>query len=406
MFDSNMFESGMEILQIISRGRGEARFVGGSVRNLLLAKAGVEVPPSDVDIATTLTPDETTKLFESHGIRVIPTGIDFGTVTIVYKQQNYEITTLRADIETDGRHAEVRYTKDWKEDASRRDFTFNALYMDEDGEITDFFNGQEDLKNGIVRFIGNAEERIKEDYLRILRMFRFHAYYGSGNILQSQLDTCKNLRDGLNIISGERIRAEMLKLLSSPNQQSAQHALEQMVTTGVFRQISGIDEKHYRMPRFSRLYTLTNEPNPIVSLATILCSKIPEEEIETFAARWRLSNKELRFFFRLRESMKIDYADDYQIRNSARINGKDEFHDHIILNYGKSRVTEEQGRELIKFATSFAVPDFPLKSADLMANGIKPGKQMGEILRRAEEIWERSNYTSTKEDLLKQVIAS
>jgi poly(A) polymerase len=396
-----MLNKGREVLQIInSSGKGaEARFVGGCVRNSLIDGA-----LTDIDIATNLTPDEVTQVFESKKIRVIPTGIDFGTVTIVHEGKNYEITTLRADIETDGRHAKVAYTKDWKEDASRRDFTFNALYMDVDGNITDYFNGQEDLKKGIVRFIGKAEERIKEDYLRILRMFRFHAYYGKEKLLKSQLDAVKSLSDGLSKISGERVHTEMTKLLSSPNAEKTLEALTEMVSTKILQLISSINEKDFRVEKLSNVYNLVKEPNPIVSLATILCSKIPDEQIDALAEKWRLSNKELRFLHRLREALTIDFKEDYQIRKSCRINGKDEFYDYIILNYAKGRVDMPAAEKLIKFAADFAVPDFPLKSHHLIEAGIQPGKKMGDILRKAEELWERDNYKTGKEELLKKII--
>ncbi len=395
-----MLNKGREVLQIINNfGKGaEARFVGGCVRNSLIDGA-----VTDIDIATNLTPDEVTHVFEKKKVRVIPTGIDFGTVTIVYEGKNYEITTLRADIETDGRHAKVAYTKDWKEDASRRDFTFNALYMDVEGNITDYFNGAEDIKKGLIRFIGNAEDRIKEDYLRILRMFRFHAYYGKEKILKSQLDAVKSLSDGLNAISGERIHAEMTKLLSSPNAEKTLEALTEMVSTKILQLISNIDEKDFRIEKLKSVYDFEKEPNPIVSLATILCSKIPDEKIDELAEKWRLSNKELRFLFRLREALEIDFKDDYQIRRSARINGKDEFYDYIILNYAKGRVDKAAAEKLIKFIADFAVPDFPVKSHHLIEMGIPPSKKLGDILRKCEEMWERDNYKPTMEELVKRV---
>ena len=394
-----MFTKAIEVLSIINHAGGEARIVGGAVRNFLIKK-----DISDIDIAANLTPDKITEIFESRNIRVIPTGIDFGTVTIVYESKNYEITSLRKDIFTDGRHAKVDYTKNWEEDAARRDFTFNALYMDIDGEIYDYFNGQEDLKKGIVRFIGNAEDRIKEDYLRILRMFRFYAYFGKDKILQNQLDICKKLSDGLDIISGERIHIEMTKLLSSPEGTTTVDAVDQMIKTGILQKISGIEEKDYRLEKLKNIYDIEKNPNPIVSLAAFLCSKIPEEKIDAFAEKWRLSNKELRFFYRLRESMQLDYKDDYQVRNSARINGKDEFYDYIVLNFSKGRIKEAEAKKLIKFAADFAVPEFPVKSVDLINLGVPPSKKLGELLRKAEEIWERANYKPNKEEILKTIM--
>ncbi len=397
-----MLSKAKEILNIISKSGGEARLVGGCVRDFLRSQITKQDLQNtiDIDIATNLIPDKITEIFESKKIRVIPTGIDFGTVTIVYESKNYEITTLRNDIFTDGRHAKVSFTKDWKEDASRRDFTFNALYMDESGKIYDYFNGQEDLKNSVVRFIGNAEERIKEDYLRILRMFRFHALYGKGKIPQDQIDACKKLRDGLDIISGERIRVEMSKLLASS---SAEYSLSIMFETDILEKISALSNDKFEIDKIAKIYELDKNPNHIVSLAAILVPDITETEIEKISDRWKLSNKENNFLLRLRESLELDLKDDYQIRRSARINGKDEFYDYILLNYAKDRINKKSAKKLIEFIREFAVPDFPIKSDDIFLLGFKPGKQFGQALKEAEEIWEKSDYKYNKIEIIKKL---
>jgi poly(A) polymerase len=187
------------------------RFVGGSVRNTLLG-----IPFDDVDFATVYRPEEITAYFEKNGYKVIPTGLAHGTVTVLLDGNTYEITTLRRDMETDGRHAVIAYTPKWEEDAERRDFTMNALYVDHLGNIHDYVGGQKDIAQKVIRFIGDSEKRITEDYLRILRFFRFWAIYGQKADPQG-LNACFHLKNHLNKLSSERITKEMLKLFSAPN---------------------------------------------------------------------------------------------------------------------------------------------------------------------------------------------
>ena len=196
-----------KLLEAISNAGGEARFVGGCVRDTLIGKK-----INDIDLATNLNPDQTTKALEAAGLKVIPTGIDHGTVTAIVDDEKFEVTTLRLDVATDGRHATVKFTDDWQADAARRDFTFNALYMDADGKVYDYFGGQEDLKNGETVFIGSAEDRINEDYLRILRYFRFRGRYkihpGQGYD-PDVLAVIDRLAPNLTKLSYERIWSEI-----------------------------------------------------------------------------------------------------------------------------------------------------------------------------------------------------
>ena len=198
----------------------ETRAVGGAVRNTLL---GLTV--TEVDLATTAVPEEVMALAVKAGLKAVPTGIDHGTVTLVASGVPFEVTTLRRDVETFGRHARIAYTKDWEEDARRRDFTLNALYADRDGRVFDPLGGYADLRAGQVRFIGDAEERIKEDYLRILRFFRFHAYYGKGPLDPAGLAAAVRLRGGLDQLSAERVRAELRRILIAPQAAGAIKAL-------------------------------------------------------------------------------------------------------------------------------------------------------------------------------------
>ena len=201
-----------KVMDALTRDGGDARYVGGAARNTLM---GLDV--KDIDIATPLTPDAVTQRLQAAGLKAVPTGIEHGTITAVADGQPYEVTTLRCDVETDGRRAVVAFTTDWQEDAGRRDFTINALYVSVDGEIFDYHNGLADLEAGHVRFIGDATARIREDYLRILRLFRFHAWYGKGEIDAVALKAAAAEKSGLAKLSGERIAQEMLRLLEAEN---------------------------------------------------------------------------------------------------------------------------------------------------------------------------------------------
>ena len=223
------------LLSALNAGGEEARIAGGAVRNALLGEA-----VADVDIATTTPPEETIRRAEAAGFKTIPTGIDHGTITVIAGRRPFEVTTLRADVETDGRRAKVIFGRDWKADAERRDFTINALYAEADGTVVDLVGGLADLESRMLRFIGDAEARIREDYLRILRFFRFFAWYGSGRPDAEGLKACARLKDGLDQLSAERVWSELKKLLAAPD---PSRALLWMRQTGVLSQVLPESEK-------------------------------------------------------------------------------------------------------------------------------------------------------------------
>lgn len=195
-----------KLFRTVENHGGVLRFVGGAVRDTL---AGIK--NFDIDLATDLSPEELVEACEESGLKTVPIGIKFGTVGVVLNNQTLEVTSLRKDIKTDGRHAVVEFTSDWESDASRRDLTINAIYADEKGSVFDYYNGIDDLENGVVRFIGNAGQRIKEDYLRILRFFRFYSIFGKGEIDAKALKACVENKDGIKTLSIERIRDELGK---------------------------------------------------------------------------------------------------------------------------------------------------------------------------------------------------
>ncbi|MCB1454191.1 MAG: CCA tRNA nucleotidyltransferase, partial [Rhizobiaceae bacterium] len=223
------------LLSVLSADGEEARIAGGAVRNALLGE-----PVTDIDIATTNLPEAVIARAEAAGFKTVPTGIDHGTVTVIAGGTPYEVTTLRADIETDGRHARVEFGRDWQRDAERRDFTINGMYADADGQVVDLVGGLADLQSRTLRFIGDAEDRIKEDYLRVLRFFRFFAWYGSGRPDAEGIKASARLKAGLDGLSAERVWSELRKLLSAPD---PSRALLWMRQTGVLTRVLRESEK-------------------------------------------------------------------------------------------------------------------------------------------------------------------
>ena len=272
--------STLRLMGVLAKDGGDARFVGGVVRNTLLGLA-----VKDIDIATPLPPDEVMRRLKRANIRAVPTGIDHGTITAIVDGRPFEVTTLRRDVSTDGRHATVTYTTDWREDAARRDFTINALYASADGEIFDYHGGFADLAQGRVRFIGDARARIREDYLRILRLFRFHAWYGKGDIDPDALNAVAHEKAGLAKLSGERIQQEFLRLLEAANPVAV---LRIMAANGILAEIlpGTLD-----IARLEHLRAIDAEnffiPDPMLRLAALLSGG------ETAVAdRFKLLNKD------------------------------------------------------------------------------------------------------------------
>src|SRR4051794_1617993 len=247
------------LLAALAKAGIGARFVGGCVRDWVL-----ERPISDIDIAVDKPPDTVTKALEAADIKVVPTGLKHGTVTAIVKSRPFELTTLRRDVETDGRHAVVAFTDDWREDASRRDFTFNALYADRAGTIYDYFDGQTDLKAGRVRFIGDPEQRIAEDRLRVLRFFRFHARYGRPPFDGPSYQACARNAAALGGLSGERVRKELLRTLEAP---AVPDALNAMREAGV---LDHWLPEYAGSARLSALIGREDEPDGLRRLAAIL----------------------------------------------------------------------------------------------------------------------------------------
>ncbi len=372
-------------------GRGEKlRFVGGAVRDSLLGIDAV-----DIDAATSMTPDFVQELLEKSGIRVIPTGIKYGTVTALIDGRSFEITTLRRDNSCDGRHAHVEYTGDWREDAMRRDFTMNAIYMAPDGELFDYEGGIQDATTGAVRFIGDPKQRIKEDYLRILRLFRFYAYYGRQALEPESLAACFELAPQIASLSGERIQHEMLKLLASPAPFAAIKLMhDNKITSHVF----GFNIISDRWPDRGIEQLKTAE----LRLAYLLLTAgIPAlDALKNLSARWKLSNE-----FKKLLSLLIGHIDDInqalgvaRQKHLIRTLGTDIY--IALISLKMALEPDASYGPMIDLAKNWQIPSMPVTGADLLAKGIAEGKELGQKLMELEILWEKSDYKLGREELL------
>ena len=371
-----------DVLRVLDRAGEEARVVGGAVRNALLGE-----PLGDIDIATTALPDEVIRRAEAAGFKAVPTGIEHGTVTVVAAGRPFEVTTLREDVETFGRHAKVAFGRDWKRDAERRDFTLNALSAARDGTIHDYVGGLADIAVRRVRFIGDPASRIAEDYLRILRFFRFHAAYGEGAPDPEGVAACIAGRAGLDQLSRERVRMELVKLLL------ARHAvpvLALMTEAGLLERVLGgvpLLAGYANMIKLEAELALA--PDSIRRLAALGVSVVEDAE-------------------RLRERLRLSNADDERLASMAdgwwhipwpmgetggrvllyRL-GPERFVDRVLLAWARSPqgARDQPWRALATLPGRWTAPIFPLKAADFMARDVAPGPRLGAALEAAEKIW-------------------
>jgi poly(A) polymerase len=379
-----MDSSCARVFDAIAAAGGEARYVGGCVRDALLGRSG-----GDVDIACTLHPERVMDALAAADIKAIPTGIAHGTVTAICQSKPYEITTLRRDEYCDGRHAEVRFTDDWQEDAARRDFTMNALYANADGTIYDYFGGIEDARNGQVRFIGDAAQRIHEDGLRILRFFRFFAHYGQWPMDSHAVVACAAHATMLTRLSGERIQAEMFKLLSS---QQAPQVLEVMQAQGILAPTA------LPAPNLAVLGRL-NTSDSILRLAALLQGG----DTEAVLQRWKLSNADKS---RLRALANADLGapahwDEWEQKKMLRALGRGRFDDWVRLAMAVHPQQDLQA--LLALAAHWQLPLFPVSGRDLLQKGVPQGKPLGDTLQRLEAEWEAAHYQPDKADLLSRI---
>lgn len=357
----------------------QARAVGGAVRNALM-----DVPVKDVDIATTALPEEVLVLAERAGLHAIPTGIEHGTVTVVADKRAFEVTTLRRDIETFGRHAKVTFTTDWREDAMRRDFTMNALYCDESGRVHDPLGGYGDLKARRVRFIGDARERIREDYLRILRFFRFGAQYGNAVPDAGALAAAAAEKAGMAQLSGERIRSELLLLVAATG---AAAALRSMRDVGIILPLLGVPGDVEAVERLAAIERHLSRPaDPVLRLAALAAGTS-----ENLRERLKLSGQEAdRLAAALRCSPALDprreerAAKEYIYRNGATA-----FTDAALVDWARSsaEVDDRARTERATLPERWSAPQLPVRGADVVALGVPAGPAVGRVVADFEDWW-------------------
>jgi poly(A) polymerase len=375
------------------------RFVGGCVRNALLGEAA-----KDIDLASPDPPDTVIGLLEAAGIKAIPTGLDHGTITAVAGDCHFEITTLRRDVETDGRRAVVQYTDDWEADAARRDFTINAFYADPDGTIYDPADGIDDLKAGRLRFVGDPRQRIEEDALRVLRFFRFFAYYGRTQPDEDSLAACAEMAERVRALSAERIAGELLRLLAA---RDALTALSMMAAAGVLQEV---------LPEATRIETLAvlqqiemsadMEPDPFLRMAAIL-DVDPERGQRVAGAiadRLRLSGVERRRLAGLLAPPVplSPEMSEHEMHVALYHVGRSAFADLVWIAWSR------QGAAVsfmphVQMAASWEIPKFPLRGDDVKDLGVGEGPQIGNLLHEVEAWWIETDFAADRRACLRKL---
>lgn len=392
-------EETRQVIAALGTGGRAARFVGGCVRDALIGR-----PVRDVDIATPEEPEAVIALIEAAGMKAIPTGVAHGTVTAVAGRHHFEITTLRRDVATDGRRARVAFIDDWHADARRRDFTINALFADADGKIHDYVGGLKDLEAGRVAFIGDPYLRIDEDALRILRFFRFQAFYGGGEADIAGLRACRDKKAALRTLSAERVAGETLKLLSARNPAPTVRAmLENAILQEVLPEASA-----ERLPKLERLAArerTLRANDPLRRLGCLLDAS--REGLEAVALRLRLSKAQRQRLVGMAAGRigPIGPALNAEARRRIlyRI-GKERFADLAFLEWADAADESlERWTELFQEAEAWRRPRLPVRGRDAIAAGAAEGQEVGRLLKRLEGRWIESDFKASRDDLLEEM---
>lgn len=361
----------------------DTRFVGGSVRDAILNKKN-----QDLDLATSCTPDQIKKILSENKINYHEIGIRFGTITAIYNEELIEITTLRTDAECDGRHALVEFTQSWEKDASRRDFTINALSADTDGNIYDYFNGMNDLNNQIVRFIGSPEERIIEDYLRILRFFRFTSYYGK-NADAEGLHYVIKYASKVELLSRERIKSELTKLLLSSNKFATLILMEPILAC-IFKKYKNFVKDILLLEQIEKAFEYSIKP-------------------ELFFALWDQDNSLplTKRQFQECEKLRLIKITDWSYNSLKQLlkNHKETANEIIFYNIVINNVDIKDKLLLddLNKLLSLKIKTLPISGEDLLSLGMKAGKNIGKLLSIAEHIWYEREFKITKEQLIDKI---
>lgn len=396
------------VLDALASGGKEVRFIGGCVRDAILHR-----PVADIDLATPEPPERVIELLEAADIKAVPTGIEHGTITAVTKDQSFQITTLRRDVKTDGRHAEVEFTDNWKEDAARRDFTFNTLGATADGMIYDYFNGIQDLAERRIHFVGRAEERIKEDYLRILRYFRFIAVIGMRIDDKYGYEQCLRYAPEIANLSGERVRDELFKILESEIKYDAmnlmidggvtEHFLPEAKSTVVLKRLIWLETSAIK---FDSVHT-----DPIRRMAALI--ETDAAGVEAIAARLKMSNVQKKTLLELvSPSWTADpFITDEELRALLYRLGPACIIDLCLLEWSRRlidmpRLPREQTDawlRVIETADQWRKIEFPLRGQDVLDLDIEPGPRVSELLAEVETWWTTGGCQADRDACLERL---
>jgi poly(A) polymerase len=370
------------IFAVLDGASGKTRAVGGIVRDTLMGRLRAD---SDIDMATEFLPVAVMQRAKAAGISTYPTGIDHGTVTLRLNETSVEVTTLRRDVQTDGRHAEVAFGTDWGEDARRRDFTLNALYCGPDGRLFDPLSGAGDALNGRVRFIGDAAQRIAEDGLRVYRFFRFTASHGGEKLDADGLAACQAAVGRLDHLSAERVGSEMIRILGLP---------KVAMTLGIMAEIGLLDVARERLASIVR-YELLGGADAATRL-----SIIAGEGLENWQESWRLSNALVDRAGRISAAASLISEDEIAL---AVYKYRDDAVEGLARAAAQGHWPRDRLMEAARELARLPKPDMPVSGKDLIASGVEPGPEIGDLLARLEHVWVESGFTLSREDLLAQI---
>ena len=381
----------LAVLRALAAGGAEARFVGGSVRDALLGQR-----IGDIDIATSASPERVIELLEKARIKVVPTGLDHGTVTAIVPPRHFEITTLRRDVETYGRRARVAFDADWAADAARRDFTINAIFLDPDGTIHDPVGGLPDLRARRIRFVGDPATRIAEDVLRLLRYYRFEARFGTGGGDTQARAACRAAAHLLPTLSGERVQQELIKLLETPDPLVG---LQMMQDDGVLA-VAVPEARH--LDRLRRLMLVQGPADPLLRLAALI--EVDGEGAVALAERLRLSNVWRDRLRGLSPPRPIDPQGNVQTQRRALYRlGVERYRDVAVLIAAEGGMSRTRVTELLDLARGWTPPAFPLAGRDVIALGIPAGEQVGRLLSAVHDWWEEGDFTADRAHCLERL---
>tara|TARA_Y100001970_G_scaffold293432_1_gene440154 strand:+ start:53 stop:1297 length:1245 start_codon:yes stop_codon:yes gene_type:complete len=385
-----------KIFRILNaENKKQAMFVGGCVRKFILNER-----IDDIDIATSLTPDEIIKRFENSNVKVKKTGVEHGTLTLVFQDQKFEITTLRHDVSTDGRHANVEFIENWREDSKRRDFTINAIYLDENGKVFDPQFGINDLKNNNIKFIGEPDKRIKEDYLRILRFLRFSIHYRSFEINSNIQKIIKLNLNGIKQLSKERIYSELEKIIKLKN---FYELFQNDFLVDIFNLIF---PEFIHLDRIKSLEKLSKNSNIHMDKDLIFAAMLLDfsENYKYFFHKYNVSNEtkdNLNLYSKILKNIK---SNKFFFTNDLKMNiffyGKEKIKKIFIINniINKKSFSSKSKEILSKIEQTF-IPKFPVTGNDLLKQGVKSGKEVGTILKKIEKKWIENNFQISSEDI-------